>query len=118
MLQRLVVQSHPQALHAPFAGGEVVGNRLVQAGGIAGIEKKLANENFVSRAPAEVVQRERDRLSELQAELAQVRASLSTMRRRRRRFGPAVSLTSPPPPNSRRNRASTFDDFPVTLHSG
>ncbi len=33
---------------------------------IAGVEKKLENENFTSRAPAEVVDRERERLGELQ----------------------------------------------------
>ena len=35
------------------------------AGWITGIEKKLSNENFVSRAPEEVVQGERNRLAEL-----------------------------------------------------
>ena len=43
--------------------------------GIEGIQRKLANENFVTRAPAEVVQRERDRLADLQAELAVVEES-------------------------------------------
>ena len=34
---------------------------------INGIEGKLSNENFTARAPAEVVQRERERLADLQA---------------------------------------------------
>ncbi len=47
--------------------------------GIAGIEGKLANEKFVSRAPAEVVQRERQRLEELQRDLATISASLEAL---------------------------------------
>ncbi len=39
------------------------------AKGIKGIEGKLANEKFVSKAPEEVVHRERERLVSLQAEL-------------------------------------------------
>ena len=47
--------------------------------GIAGIEGKLGNENFVSKAPAELVQRERDRLAKLQAELETVDAALAAL---------------------------------------
>ena len=36
---------------------------------IAGIETKLANKNFVDRAPAEVVQQQRDKLAELRSQL-------------------------------------------------
>ena len=44
-------------------GGEI--DKIDQQ--IKGIEGKLANEKFTSRAPADVVQRERDRLTEFQA---------------------------------------------------
>ena len=37
-------------------------------GFITGKEKKLSNENFTARAPADVVQRERDGLAELKAQ--------------------------------------------------
>ncbi|MGB2824770.1 MAG: valine--tRNA ligase, partial [Phycisphaerae bacterium] len=47
--------------------------------GIAGLAAKLANENFVTKAPADLVQRERERLSRLQAELAAVRDSLESL---------------------------------------
>ena len=46
------------------------------AGLIKGKESKLANENFVQRAPAEVVQRERDGLVELQEKLSSVQQAL------------------------------------------
>ena len=42
-------------------------------------EKKLSNENFVGRAPEEVVQEERTRLAEAQAELASVEKTLSSL---------------------------------------
>ena len=40
------------------------------AGFIAAKEKKLQNKSFVDRAPAEVVQKERDSLKDLQDQLA------------------------------------------------
>ena len=48
---------------------------------IQGKQKKLANEGFVSRAPADVVQRERDSLAQLTEQLAAVRAALDEFRR-------------------------------------
>jgi len=42
-------------------------------------EGLLGNENFVGRAPEQVVQRERDKLKELEAQRAQVSASLSQL---------------------------------------
>jgi len=49
------------------------------AKGIRGIEGKLGNADFVDRAPAEVVQRERERLVRLQGELAVVEDSLKAI---------------------------------------
>ena len=48
-------------------------------GSIAGKEKKLANQNFVERAPADVVQRERDALVQLKEQLDTVAASLAAL---------------------------------------
>lgn len=45
---------------------------------MGGLNQKLANEGFVSRAPAEIVQRERDRV----AELADARAKLTALQQR------------------------------------
>ncbi|MFP4106399.1 MAG: class I tRNA ligase family protein, partial [Phycisphaerae bacterium] len=47
--------------------------------GIGGAEGKLSNENFVNKAPEQVVQRERDRLAEMQTELAAVEESLKAL---------------------------------------
>jgi len=47
--------------------------------GLAGVEKKLANESFVSRAPAEVVQSETERRERLAADLAVVERNLATL---------------------------------------
>jgi valyl-tRNA synthetase len=44
-------------------------------------EKKLANENFVSRAPAEVVQKERESLAALRDRLQSTTAALEEMKR-------------------------------------
>lgn len=49
-------------------------------GQINGKEKKLGNENFVSRAPEEVVARERESLEKLKDELSSVQAALETLR--------------------------------------
>ena len=43
------------------------------------IEEKLGNENFVSRAPAEVVEAERDKLAEVGEQLAAVEAALAKL---------------------------------------
>ncbi|MDY7010070.1 MAG: valine--tRNA ligase [Planctomycetota bacterium] len=47
--------------------------------GITGIEKKLANEGFVAKAPAEVVGRERERLARLKKDLDAVNESLNAL---------------------------------------
>jgi valyl-tRNA synthetase len=44
-------------------------------------EGKLANESFVSRAPANVVQTERDGLAQLQEQLTSVRTALAALRK-------------------------------------
>ena len=44
-------------------------------------EGKLANESFVSRAPASVVQTEREGLAQLQQQLESVRAALAALRK-------------------------------------
>jgi valyl-tRNA synthetase len=46
---------------------------------LEGIEKKLANSNFVSRAPAEVVERERARADEVRATIAALEKSLADL---------------------------------------
>jgi valyl-tRNA synthetase len=46
---------------------------------IAGSEKKLSNENFLNRAKAEVVEREREKLASLQGDLEKVHAALADL---------------------------------------
>ena len=46
---------------------------------IARAEKLLANPNFTGKAPAHVVQRERDKLAQLQAQLDQLEAQLGSL---------------------------------------
>jgi len=48
-------------------------------GQIQGRQKKLENEQFISRAPDEIVQRERDGLQQLEKELTAVRKALATL---------------------------------------
>ncbi|MDP7132721.1 MAG: hypothetical protein QF437_19660, partial [Planctomycetota bacterium] len=49
------------------------------SGVIADIEAKLANEKFISRAPADVVQRERRRLASLRTDLQTVEEALRAL---------------------------------------
>jgi valyl-tRNA synthetase len=51
-------------------------------GAIAGKQKQLANENFVSRAPADVIQKERAALAQLIDQRAAAAAGLEAMQRR------------------------------------
>jgi valyl-tRNA synthetase len=46
---------------------------------IATNESKLANKNFVDRAPADIVQQQRDKLAELQGQLASVEAAFAKL---------------------------------------
>jgi valyl-tRNA synthetase len=48
---------------------------------IKGKEAKLSNESFVSRAPANVVQTEREQLAQYQQQLESVRAALAALRK-------------------------------------
>jgi len=59
---------------------ERIGKQIAEAeGDVVGLEKKLSNEQFTSKAPAEVVQRERDRLETVQSRLAGLRQSLTEL---------------------------------------
>ena len=53
------------------------GNRLAQQ--ISKTQKMLSNDSFVSKAPAAIVQRERDRLTDLESAYAQVVERLSNL---------------------------------------
>ena len=55
--------------------------RVRLLGQIEGKEKKLSNASFAERAPADVVQRERESLLELREQLKQLDASLETLRK-------------------------------------
>ena len=46
---------------------------------IESIDKKLANKAFVDKAPAEVVQQQRDKLTELRQQSASVEAALEKL---------------------------------------
>jgi len=48
-------------------------------GHVAGISKKLSNEQFVGRAPEEVVDREKEKLNDMTAELKKVNANLEML---------------------------------------
>jgi valyl-tRNA synthetase len=90
----------PDAKHTATAAVAVVGEVQVFVYGVVDIEKererltkqiakletniertgkKLANEGFVAKAPPEVVQRERDRLAEIETHLAGVKENLKVL---------------------------------------
>ncbi len=48
-------------------------------GYIQGIERKLANENFLTRAPQQVIEREREKLQTLSTELEKVQSNLEML---------------------------------------
>ena len=49
------------------------------AGQIRGIEGKLGNEGFVAKAPAEVVEREKARLADLQRQMQSLDSTLADL---------------------------------------
>lgn len=48
-------------------------------GYVAGIEKKLSNEKFISKAPANVIQRDKDNMAKAQKEIEQLMSSLAAL---------------------------------------
>ncbi len=65
---------------AELTRNEKLHERLTKS--IAGKEQKLANANFVDRAPAQVVEKERQSLAELKSQQAQVVAALAELKKR------------------------------------
>ena len=49
---------------------------LAQLRSIIGSEKKLENKNFVEKAPADVVQRERDRLEDMKVQAEKIKKQI------------------------------------------
>jgi len=67
-------------LFDPAVERERIGKQIAEAEReVGGIEGKLGNEQFTARAPADVVQRERDRLETAQSRLAGLRQSLTEL---------------------------------------
>ena len=81
----VVVGGH--TVYVPLAGMidlDVERTRLAREidakrGFLGGVEKKLQNDAFTSRAPAEVVQKERQKAVDAQAEIAALQASLAEL---------------------------------------
>ena len=46
---------------------------------LSGIENKLANENFIDRAPEEIVLRERQKMEDLNDELLKINTNLKDL---------------------------------------
>ena len=57
----------------------LTGQKANLEGRIAGLEKKLGNENFVSKAPAEIVQKSRDQLDDLRSQLALLEENIARL---------------------------------------
>ncbi len=88
---------------------ELVRNRQERerlTGFIAAKEKKLTNANFVERAPAEVVQKERDSLKDLQDQLAAVEEVIRRLGGARKAATIRSRLEKPQAVNKRREAAS------------
>jgi valyl-tRNA synthetase len=60
----------------------VTKDREKLGGLIEGKRKKLSNESFVARAPAEVVAKEREQLAEMEERLASLAAMAADLRSR------------------------------------
>ncbi|MDX1419781.1 MAG: valine--tRNA ligase, partial [Rubricoccaceae bacterium] len=81
----VVVEGHE--VFVPLAGmidldveRERLGKEIAQREGfLNGVEKKLANEQFVSRAPEAVVEKERQKAADARDELAKLRANLADL---------------------------------------
>jgi valyl-tRNA synthetase len=79
--QAMSLLAGPIEIYLPLAGmldlskelARLEKERVATEGEIARVQGRLANEAFVSRARAEVVQKERERLSELEGKLATLR---------------------------------------------
>ncbi|MEB0272918.1 hypothetical protein QN388_25110, partial [Pseudomonas sp. 5B4] len=50
---------------------------------LAGIRKKLSNENFVANAPASVIERERKKESDSEEKISMLKVSLEELRARK-----------------------------------
>jgi valyl-tRNA synthetase len=48
--------------------------------GVQGIEGKLANADFLAKAPPAVIQRERQRLEQIKTDLAAIEKSLASLK--------------------------------------
>ncbi len=77
------------SIHLPLAGLVDIPAELAKIGAeldknkqvLAGVVAKLSNEGFVSRAPANVVEQQRQRKVELEAEIARLDALAATLRK-------------------------------------